>query len=100
MSFCKDFLSYDDNLVIQTTFKCTLKCKYCTMNAPLSDNNDYLIEDIKRDVNYLLSLPDCKLNTITITGGEPFLYYAIEELVLLHDVLVSIWSYDNFFSSL
>ena len=81
MSFCKDNLSYDSVLVIQTNFKCTLKCKYCTMNAPLSNNSDYLIEDIKRDVNYILSLSDCKLKCITVTGGEPFLYYAIEELI-------------------
>ena len=69
-------------VVIYTNFICNLRCKYCSAHSQFRNKDDcYKIEDIKRDILYLMSLEDSRITEFVIIGGEPLLYPHFEELV-------------------
>ena len=69
-------------VVIHTNFNCNLRCKYCSAHSQFRNKDDcYKIEDIKRDILFLMSLEDSKIEEFVIIGGEPLLYPNFEELV-------------------
>lgn len=56
-----------NNLVIETTRRCQLECPHCLRGDA---------EDINMNSKYLWDLLEgvTRINTVTFTGGEPFLY--------------------------
>lgn len=44
-------------------------------------DDDYNIEDIKKDILYLMSFKDYEIKEFVIIGGEPLLYPRLEELL-------------------
>jgi MoaA/NifB/PqqE/SkfB family radical SAM enzyme len=65
------------------TLKCSLKCANCNQNnynIPLEEKVDYELERIKAYIDNLLEAVD-GVATITLIGGEPFLYPDLAKVV-------------------
>lgn len=69
------------NLVVTT--KCTLRCKDCLHLIPYHKcPKDVPYEEIEKNVQKLLKMVDI-IGTITILGGEPFIYKDIDQILKL-----------------
>lgn len=69
-------------VAIYTNFNCNLRCKYCSAHSQFrTKDDDYDIEDIKKDILYLVSLKNSKIKEFVIIGGEPLLYPRLKELI-------------------
>lgn len=66
--------------LIQLTEKCNLHCKHCFVNAE-GDGNDISFEKLKR--NILPQLKNNHVTKVTLTGGEPFVYSRLADVVSL-----------------
>jgi organic radical activating enzyme len=61
------------NLDILLTFKCPAECKHCSYKAGPENTGSMELEDVGR---YLTTLKNTHpLHSITVHGGEPFLYF-------------------------
>lgn len=70
------------SVVIYTNFNCNLRCKYCNVHSQFrTKDDDYDIEDIKKDILHLMSLENSEIKEFVIIGGEPLLYPHLKELL-------------------
>lgn len=68
------------NLEIIVTENCNLRCKYCFyLEKPNINKQEIDFEKICDFINELKN--EVEINLITITGGEPFLYKNLKELI-------------------
>jgi len=68
------------NVEIHFTQKCNLRCSYCAYSV--SENNFLeLTSDIW--IKTLKEFEDLRINSIVISGGEPFLYKDFNEILLM-----------------
>ena len=81
--FNRDLLFYD-TLEIELGFNCNLKCWKCNcLSRHRTPDEFYDFETLKKDLQYIFSLKDSdKIRQINLTGGDPFLYYKLKELVV------------------
>lgn len=68
-------------VVLELTHKCPLKCKHCFVNAGVGPNMDKT-----KLLDTLYELTERGVQCIQLTGGEPFAYPYIEEVI---DFLIS-----------
>ncbi|KKL93666.1 hypothetical protein LCGC14_1872370, partial [marine sediment metagenome] len=67
-----------NELSIELTHKCTLKCIYCSSDSDLNKN---IFLDLLKIVETIKNVKkEFKINTISLSGGETFLYPKFEEL--------------------
>jgi len=69
-----------EELKIEITDKCLLKCKHCSTNAKILNNSFHSIDFINKIAKQAVKL---KCKNIFISGGEPFLHPGIDEIVRL-----------------
>jgi len=67
------------NLEIEVTNKCNFNCSYCCANAVTSNELDF--RQLKYFLKYLFKISKNNFQII-ITGGEPFLYKNLNDLLL------------------
>jgi len=67
-----------DEIKIEITDKCLLKCKHCSTDAKILNKSFHSIEVIKKIANQAIQL---KCKNIFISGGEPFLHPGIDEII-------------------
>lgn len=81
--FSCDLLFYD-TLEIELGFNCNLKCWKCNcLSRYRTPDEFYDFETLKKDLQYIFSLKDSnRIRKIHLTGGDPFLYYKLKELVI------------------
>lgn len=66
-------------VAIYTNFNCNLRCKYCNVHSQFrTKDDDYGIEDIKKDILHLMSLENSEIKEFVIIGGEPFFISALK----------------------
>ncbi|MCX4267485.1 MAG: radical SAM protein [Lachnospiraceae bacterium] len=69
------------SLSLLTTTKCNLRCKAClNFTTYIKHCMDYPLEDLKTDIDRLFHSVDY-LGLLHISGGEPFLYPNLAELI-------------------
>ena len=68
-----------NELSIELTNRCTLNCIYCSSNSNLNRNTFLDLQKIIETVESVKS--KFKINVISLSGGETFLYPKIEELL-------------------
>lgn len=71
------YLSAPINVFLELTNKCNLNCRHC-FNGEIRDEKILTIETWKRIIDQLV---DMKVFFVKITGGEPFLYPQLFELL-------------------
>jgi len=64
------------------TYKCNLDCEYCSNKFGRAGNKFDSLEITPDDWYRLLSSFPVKIRELHITGGEPFIYKEIEDLIL------------------
>ena len=69
-----------NEIKIEITDKCLLKCKHCSTDAKIHNKSFHSIETIKKLAHQAIKL-NCK--NIFLSGGEPFLHPGIEEILRL-----------------
>jgi organic radical activating enzyme len=66
---------------IPLTTRCSLKCKYCSLNIPYyKEPFDIPIESITDSLRLFFKIAD-KINHLTLIGGEPFLYPNLSQII-------------------
>lgn len=76
--------------LIQLTEKCNLRCKHCFVSA---DNSGKEMDYEKIKENIVPQLVQNNVKKVTLTGGEPFVYerlYDVISLLCTHEINVSI----------
>ena len=70
------------NVTLAVTKRCTLQCGKCLMRIPdTPSSSDPPASELLCDLRTLFSLADC-IYAFNISGGEPFLYAALDEILL------------------
>lgn len=64
------------HIAIELTHNCPLRCKHCFLNAGIGSNIDYDL--LKKLCDEIV---DLGIEKVQLTGGEPFLYDKLEEIV-------------------
>ena len=78
--FRSSVISPNRKALLQVTERCNLNCAHCFLSAgPKGDHMS--IDDIRNTV--MPRLKECRVVSITLTGGEPFLHPDILDIVLL-----------------
>jgi radical SAM protein with 4Fe4S-binding SPASM domain len=78
--FRSSVVSPNRKALLQITERCNLNCAHCFLSAgPMGDH--MLIDDIRNIV--MPRLKECRVISITLTGGEPFLHPEILDIVSL-----------------
>jgi len=67
-----------NELSIELTHKCTLKCVYCSSDADI--NNHIFLDLIKISETIKNVKKEFNINTVSLSGGETFLYPKFDEL--------------------
>jgi MoaA/NifB/PqqE/SkfB family radical SAM enzyme len=75
-----EFISRTGNLLIHLLDRCNLSCKHCYLNASQFGQNFLPLDFVKRTIN---EAQDIGLKSIQFSGGEPFLYSHIYEILKL-----------------
>lgn len=73
----KNFSIQQGNIYLEITSRCNLKCSYC-YNDSNARGVDLDIEKIYEIMDYSIS---CGVNSIAISGGEPFLHNGIFDIL-------------------
>lgn len=85
--YVADKVYFKDNSFLCTTI-CNLNCEYCLNFSPYDKNQQhYDIARLKRDVDIFFNCVD-RVGLFHISGGEPFLYSSLAELIA--------YIYDNY----
>jgi len=67
-------------LCLVLTFKCNLKCPYCTVDIPIGERPDIKEKSIDEWKNFIKTFP-LKIREFRITGGSPEMYPYFSELI-------------------
>jgi len=74
----KEETKYPISIWIHVTGKCNLNCDFCYSKSGAANNSSLKLEEIK---NFLEQIPEEHRKEIVISGGEPFIYDNIVELI-------------------
>jgi radical SAM protein with 4Fe4S-binding SPASM domain len=69
-----------NEIKIEITDKCLLKCKHCSTDAKTHNKSFHSIKIIEKIANQAI---DLKCKNIFVSGGEPFLHPCIDEIIKL-----------------
>lgn len=69
-----------NEIKIEITDKCLLKCKHCSTDAKTHNKSFHSIKIIKKIANQAI---DLKCKNIFISGGEPFIHPSLDEIIKL-----------------
>ncbi len=83
-----------NELSIELTHKCTLHCVYCSSNSSLKKDKFLNFSKLAKIIKEVKN--EFKINTVSLSGGESFLYPKFKELIdFLIDLNISIIIYTS-----